>query len=104
MRGESIREQKSRYAKDQFRMIQALIDLYGCESCLDAVAFCVRSKLYSANTMKDYLEHISLQSDEPLEIFSFSGIPLDDVKYHVTTEKRPLSEYMKVGEQNVNTY
>lgn len=101
---ESIREQKSRYAKDQFRMIQALIDLYGCEYCLDAVAFCVRSKLYSANTMKDYLEHISLQSDEPLEIFSFSGIPLDDVKYHVTTEKRPLSEYMKVGEQNVNTY
>lgn len=101
---ELIREEKRRYSRDQFRMIQSLIDLYGCEACLGAISFCTRSRLHSANMMKDYLEHQSTQAYEASEIFNFQKIPLDDAKYHIKAEKRPLAEYTKVGEQHVNTY
>ena len=54
---QTIRTEKSRYARDQFRLIQSLLDQHGLEASLKAIDFCQYSKIYSANTMKDYLEH-----------------------------------------------
>ena len=101
---EKIREEKRRYARDQFRLIQSIIDLYGNAACIDAISFCMRSRLYSANMMKDYLEHQTALAAEAPAMFNFQRIPLDDVKYHISAEKRPLAEYVKVGEQNAGTY
>ncbi len=91
----TIRTQKPRYARDQFGLIRSLMDRYGAEAVLQAIAFCESGKLYSANTMRDYLERtaVPLDSEEPVP----AVIPVDDPKYHVTTQKRPLSEYAKVG-------
>ena len=91
----TIRTQKSRYARDQFALIRSLLVQYGTEAVLRAVAFCETGKLYSANLMRDYLEHTAVPLDraEPVP----AVIPVDDPKYHVTTQKRSLAEYAKVG-------
>ena len=45
---ESIRSEKSRYARDQFRIIETLIDKYEVDACLEAIEFCTRSRIFSA--------------------------------------------------------
>ena len=94
----AIRVDKSRYARDQFRLIHSLLDQYGMEAALQAIGFCQRSRLYSANTMRDYLEHQAALSGGTQPVLPVPAIPVDDPKYHVTTQKRPLSAYAKVGD------
>ena len=94
----AIRVDKSRYARDQFRLIHSLLDKYGVEAALQAIGFCQRSRLYSANTMRDYLEHQAALSGGTQPVLPVPAIPVDDPKYHVTTQKRPLSAYAKVGD------
>jgi len=93
---QTIRTEKSRYARDQFRLIQSLLDQHGLEASLKAIDFCQYSKIYSANTMKDYLEpQMMLVADTVAP--KVTVLPVDDAKYHVTTQKRPLAVYAKVG-------
>ena len=94
----AIRVDKSRYARDQFRLIRSLLDQYGMEAALQAIGFCQRSKLYSANTMRDYLEHQAALSSQTQPVPAIPAIPVNAPKYHVTTQKRPLSAYAKVGD------
>ena len=48
-----IREEKSRFARDQFRLLQSLLDRFGAEQMVDAISFCKGSNLCSANTVRD---------------------------------------------------
>ncbi|MFI3170698.1 MAG: IS21 family transposase [Faecalibacterium sp.] len=91
-----IRTEKSRYARDQFQLVSSLICQYDLESVLQAVAFCTDNRIYSANTLRDFLAHIAQQTPKTVEIPNIV-IPVDDVKYHVTTQKRDVSIYAKVG-------
>ena len=50
-----------------------------------------RGRLYSANTMRDYLERQAALSGSAQPVLPVSATPVDDPKYHVTTQKRPLS-------------
>ena len=77
---QAIRDDKSRYARDQFKLIWTLHDRYGLAATLEAVDFCLGSRLFSANYMKDYLEH----SAPPVVTQDFPIIPVSDRKYHVT--------------------
>ena len=95
----AVRSEKARYARDQFRIIETLLDRYGLIQCLDAVEFCTKCRIYSANTMKDYLEHLESQNVQPAPLIDISQIQLDDSKYHISTQKRPLEAYAKVGER-----
>ncbi len=95
----AVRSEKTRYARDQFRIIETLLDKYGLMQCLDAVDFCTRCRTYSANTMKDYLEHLESQTSQPAPLIDISRIQLEDPKYHISAQKRPLEVYAKVGEQ-----
>lgn len=88
-----IRAEKSRYARDQFKLIQTLYDKYGLHCVLEAIGFCQNSRLYSANYLKDYLEHAVIT----FEKVNTPAIPLSNKKYHVTTEKRPLEVYVRAG-------
>ena len=54
---QAIRADKTRYTRDQFRLIRTLYDRYGLAATLEAIDFCSGSRLFSVNYMKDYLEH-----------------------------------------------
>ena len=95
---QTIRCEKTRYARDQFRIIQSLLDQYGVAELLEAIDFCQYSKIFSANTLKDYLNHkSSLNGNTTPAAPSLSILPVADAKYHVTTQKRPLAVYAKMG-------
>ena len=95
---QTIRTEIARYSRDQFKIIQSLIDQYGVPDVLEGVAFCMSSTLYSANILKDFLEHqakIQGRQEEPAAVVP--AIPVDNLKYHVTTQKRPLKVYAQMG-------
>ena len=94
----AIRVDKSRYARDQFRLIHSLLDQCGVEAVLQAIGFCQHSRLYSANTMRDYLEHQAALSGGTQPVLPVPAVPVVDPKYRVTTGKRPLSAYAKAGD------
>lgn len=58
---QAIRIEKSRYARDQFKLLQTLHEQYGSKSILDAIRFCHTSRLFSANYVKDYHQCLNLQ-------------------------------------------
>ena len=93
---QTIRSEKSRYARDQFRLVQTMIDQYGVEAVLKGISFCTFSRIYSANTLRDYLTHEAESAPSQIT-FVPDRIPVDDPKYHVTTQKRSLEIYAKVG-------
>ena len=92
-----LREEKSRYVRDQFQLLQSLLDKYGAQQVLEAISFCMNSNLCSANTVRDYLEHRAGEKAKELPVVYPAQIPVDDPKYHITTQKRPLEAYAKVG-------
>ena len=92
---EVIRNEKSRYARDQFKLIRTLCEQYGMEAVLMSIRFCQTSRLFSANYVKDYLVHTT--KPEPTRVLL--PIPVSNRKYHVTTEKRSVSVYAKAGGQ-----
>ena len=92
-----VRADKPRYGRDQFRLLQTLIDSYNTNQVLDAISFCSNNQLYSTNLVRDYLEHQQRVKSPELPMIDLSQIPVDDPKYHITTQKRPLEVYAKVG-------
>ena len=89
--------EKKRYARDQFKLIFTMMDLYGTEDTLNAISFCERNRLYSASLVKDFLESKSpVQKSEPEKIPP--NIPVDKPVYHTRVAKRSLDIYAKAGE------
>lgn len=90
-----LREEKKRYSRDQFTILQNLLDNYELSAVLDAIEFCMRNRVFSANTVKNFLEHHYDQkkADTQQPIL----IPLDDSKYHIQTQKRSLDVYARIG-------
>ena len=95
-----IRADKPRYARDQFRQIQSLLDKYGKEKLLQAIAFCETNCLFSANTVRDHLSAAILTEDSSpgTRTDTVRKLLADKPEYHVTVEKRPLHIYAKAGE------
>ena len=92
-----IRADKPRYARDQFKLIQTLLDKYGKEKVIAAAAFCTESKLFSANYAKDFLSYSEQPVPEPVH-FVTNKISIDKPVYHITAEKRSLDVYAKAGD------
>lgn len=91
-----LHEEKARYARDQFGLIRSLCDRYDIEKVLRAISFCTSNSLYGATYVRDFLAHMEL----PIQEIKSNPIPVSDKKYHITTQKRPLDVYAKVGEMN----
>lgn len=92
----SLRKEKPRYARDQFLMLRSLLERYGLDRLLDAIRFCRKLRLFSSNTVRDYIEHQDKQTSHPVTAPS-PVLPFSDPVYHVQTQKRSLDDYAKVG-------
>ncbi|MDD4148336.1 MAG: IS21 family transposase [Candidatus Cloacimonetes bacterium] len=90
---QKVRTEKSRYARDQFKLLQSLYDKYGLEKVLRAIEFCATSELFSATYVKEFLEY----NERPQQKIVLKEIPVSENKYHITTQKRSLDVYAKVG-------
>lgn len=93
---QTIRTEKSRYARDQFKLLQTMYDKYGLDKALRAIDFCNTNELFSATYVRDFLEY----NEMPKQEIALKEIPVSDNKYHITTQKRPLEVYAKAGGMN----
>lgn len=75
---QTIRTEKARYARDQFKLLQTLHDKYGIDQVLNAIKFCEVSKLSGATYVKDFLEH----NAKPKQAIVLNSIPISNSKYH----------------------
>ena len=92
----TLKQEKHRYFRDQCSVIMSLAEQYATDDIIAAIAFCTANCLFSANMVKDYLEADSKPSTAPYE--PSKAIPLYDARYHVSTQKRSIQEYVKAGE------
>lgn len=92
----ALRKEKRRYARDQFLMIRSLLTQYGLDKLLDAIRCCHKLRVFSSNSVRDYLEHQEKQAAPPVTPPP-AVLPVPDLVYHIQTQKRPVAEYAKVG-------
>lgn len=92
----SLRREKTRYTRDQFLMLRTLVKRYGKDKLLDAIRFCDKLRLFSSNTVRDYLEHQEKQTTPSVPPHP-AVLPVSDPAYHVQAQKRSVEEYVKVG-------
>ena len=91
----TVRQEKSRYFRDQCSIMDSLAKEYETVDIAAAIVFCTANRLFSANLVRDYLEARSVPSEKNAD--SAGTIPLDDSRYHVSTQKRSIQEYVKAG-------
>jgi transposase len=89
-------KEKPRYVKEQLDLVIHACENYGRESVLEAMRYCQSLSLFSANDLcaaaKMYAQPES--SAQPLKL------PLEDERYHITVQKRPLSAYVEVAAES----
>jgi transposase len=87
-------EEKPRYVKDQLGLVVHTCEIYGRENVLEAMRYCQNLGLHSANDLSGAAKMISGQpAKEPQTL----RLPVDDERYHIPVQKRPLSVYTEVA-------
>jgi transposase len=95
--GEEFREyltmlcvKKPRYVKEQLGLVVKTCGSHGREATLTAVTYCAENGLYSANDLAGAAAALCEHVPEPSMP---ARLPVDDERYHVLVQKRPLSVY-----------
>lgn len=99
--GEEFREyltmlctKKPRYVKEQMGLVVKTCEAYGRETTLTAVKYCTENELFSANDLAGAAAALCEQIPAvPIPV----RLPVDDVRYHISVQKRPLSVYTNMA-------
>lgn len=88
---ENIRKIKPRYVRDQYRIIEKVLDEFSTDAVTAALDYCIINELYSAVDFRDAVNHFkskAIETNPPKE-------PLKIVRpvMVVRTEKREIKEY-----------
>ena len=87
-------EEKPRYVKEQIDLVVRACEGYGRERVLEAVHYCQGLALYSANDLGDA---VSAMYGPPSPSTQPARLPVEDERYHILVQKRPLSVYNEVA-------
>ena len=87
-------EEKPRYVKEQLDLVVSACEGYGRERVLDAVRYCQNMALFSANDLNDAVQSMYGQPSSPPQS---ARLPVEDERYHIHVQKRPLSVYTEVA-------
>jgi len=95
---QEIRQRKSRYVRDQYGLIDKLVQEYGLPPVLTAVAYCEDHDLYSATNVKDALQHLAKQTTREAapSVLPIKLVTNPDV-VTVVTQKRSIEVYAQLG-------
>ena len=86
-------EKKPRYVKEQLDLVVHVCEGYGRERVLDAVCYCQNLALHSANDLNDAVRSMYGQPTAPPLP---RRLPVEDERYHILVQERPLSVYTEV--------
>jgi hypothetical protein len=81
---------KPRYVKEQLCLVTKTCEVYGREATLAGVKYCTENELFSANDLAGATAALC----ERLPVTPAPArLPVDDERYHISVQKRPLSVY-----------
>ncbi|MDR0468437.1 MAG: IS21 family transposase [Peptococcaceae bacterium] len=83
-------EEKPRYVKEQLDLVVRVCEGYGREHVLAAMQYCQGLALYSANDLSDAVQSMYGNPSLPPQP---QRLPVEDERYHIPVQKRPLSAY-----------
>ena len=87
-------EEKPRYVKEQIDLVVNACEGYGRERVLEALYYCHDLALHSANDLSDAVQSMYGKPSLPLQA---ERIPVEDSRYHILVQKRPLSVYTEAA-------
>jgi len=87
-------EEKPRYVKEQLDLVVLTCEGHGRERVLEAMHYCHSLALYSANDLSDAVKTMFGQPELTPQP---SRLPVEDERYHIPVQKRPLSRYAEVA-------
>lgn len=90
-------EEKPRYVREQFELVVKACEDYGRGNVLEAVRYCQPLALFSANDLNDAARALY---GRPEPAAQPSRLPLEDERYHIPVQKRPLSVYADVAAES----
>jgi hypothetical protein len=90
-------EEKPRYVREQLDLVALTCENYGRERVLEAVRYCQTLELYSANDLSDAA---GAMFGQPESLPQPPQLPVEDERYHIPVQKRPLSVYADVAAGN----
>ncbi len=95
---EEIRQRKPRYIRDQFGLLDTLINAYGMSAVLHAITYCQEQELFGATDVKDALNYFAKQekreqpaASQPIKPITNSAVAT------VITQKRSIDAYTRLG-------
>ena len=94
---EILCEKKPRYVRDQLNLVVSACKTFGRETVIAAMSYCQDLDLYSANDLRDAAESMGVQTPEQSFL---NRLPVEDERYHIPVQKRPLSVYADVAARN----
>jgi len=90
-------EEKPRYVKEQFDLVISTCKDYGRECVLEAMLYCQDLALYSAN---DLCDAVKAMNEQPASLPQANWLPVEDERYHIPVQKRPLSAYARIATES----
>ena len=90
----AICEERPRYVKEQFDIVLNACKTYGRETVLAAMLYCQNLELYSANDLSNAANMLSAKAPDQVQP---SRLPVEDERYHIPVQARPLSVYAEVA-------
>lgn len=95
---EEIRNRKPRYVRDQFGLLDTLINTHGMSAVIHAITYCQEQELFGATDVKDAISYLGKQ--EKVERPAASQ-PINPITNHaavsVITQKRSIDAYSGLG-------
>ena len=91
-----IVEEKPRYVKEQFDIVIKACKTFGRETVIEAMAYCQSLELYSANDLYSASEMMSCNAPIQVQVQP-NRLPVEDERYHIPVQARPLSVYADVA-------
>lgn len=95
---EEIRRRKPRYIRDQFRLLDTLINAHGMPAVIRAITYCQAQELFGATDVKDALDYFAKREkvEQPV-----ASQPIKPITNHtavsVITQKRSIDAYSGLG-------
>lgn len=85
---------KQRYVQEQLGLVVKTCEAYGRDATLTAMKYCIENELFSANDLAGAANAFDEQIPKALLPIR---LPVEDARYHVSVQKRPLSVYSDVA-------
>ena len=92
---DKIKQDKPRYARDQFLLVQDVVNRFAHEPVQEAIKYCVENELWSAVDFRAATEHFSRVKTDTSPALNVNSATIP-AQYRIKPESRDVKDYVAV--------